>query len=125
LKKSKVIVIRTRSVFKNSKKLDFRLLEEMVKKGLSALTDEKDPRDALFHFYQPSDSIGIKVNCLGGEKVASSPEVVYATFNLFRDAGFGDERFLVWDRSNRELKEAGFSINSRSVFRIKYVTPSI
>jgi uncharacterized protein (DUF362 family) len=114
LSKSKVIVVRTPKVFKNSKKVDFRLVEEMVKKVLSALTGEKDPRDALFHFYRPSDSIGIKVNCLGGEKVATSPEVVYATFNLFRDAGFDDKRFLVWDRSDRELKEAGFSLNSRS-----------
>ena len=114
MEKSKVIVVRTQRVFKNSKKLDFRLLEEMVKKALSALTDEKDPRDAVSHFFRPADDIGIKVNCLGGQKVATSPEVVYAAFNLFRDAGFRDKNFLIWDRSNRELKEAGFSLNSAS-----------
>jgi len=114
LKKSKVIIVRTLKVFKNSEKVDFNLLQEMVEKALLALTNEKDSREALFHFYNPSDRIGMKVNCLGGKKVATSPEVVYATFNLFRKAGFDDKKFLVWDRSNRELKDAGFSLNSNS-----------
>ena len=114
MERSKVIVVRTQRVFKDSRKLDFRVLEEMVKKALSALSDEKDPRDAVSHFFKTSDDIGIKVNCLGGDKVATSPEVVYAVFNLFRDAGFKDKNFLIWDRSNRELKEAGFSLNSAS-----------
>ena len=114
MKKSKVIVIRTLKVFKNSKKLDFDVLQRMVGKALSALTGERDPREALFRFYKPSDQIGMKVNYLGGEKVATSPEVVYATFNLFRKAGFDDKNFVVWDRSNRELREAGFSLNSKS-----------
>jgi uncharacterized protein (DUF362 family) len=114
LKRSKVVIIRTPKVFKNSRKVDFALLQEMVKKALSALTQEKDPRDAVLHFYKPNDAIGIKVNCLGGEKVATSPEVVYATYNLFREAGFNDKRFLIWDRSDKELKDAGFSLNSKS-----------
>ena len=114
MNKSKVIVIRDQKVFKNSKTLDFDLLQKIIQKALSALTGENDPREALFHFYKASDHIGMKVNCLGGEKVATSPEVVYATFNLFRKAGFDDKKFLVWDRSNRELKEAGFSLNSNS-----------
>ena len=114
MKKSKVVVVRTLKVFKNSKKLDFDLLQMIVQKALSALTGEKDSREALFHFYKPSDHIGMKVNCLGGEKVATSPEVAYASFNLFRKAGFNDKKFVVWDRSNRELKDAGFSLNSKS-----------
>jgi uncharacterized protein (DUF362 family) len=97
----------------------------MVQKALSALTGENDPREALFHFYRPSDHIGMKVNCLGGEKVATSPEVVYATFNLFRKAGFDDKKFVVWDRSNRELKEAGFSLNSKSGGLKCYGTDSV
>lgn len=114
MKKSKVIIVRTLKVFKSSEKVDFNLLQEMVEKALLALTGEKDPREAVLHFYNPSDHIGMKVNCLGGKKVATSPEVVYTTFNLFRKAGFDDKKFLVWDRSNRELKDAGFSLNSNS-----------
>lgn len=114
MKKSKVIVVRTLKVFKNSKKVDFKLLQEMVEKALLALTGEKDARETVFHFYKPNDQIGIKVNCLGGKMVATHPEVVYATFNLFRKAGFNDKKFLIWERSNQELKEAGFSVNSKS-----------
>ena len=125
MNRSKVIIIRTPKVFKNSKKLDFDLLQVMVQKSLSALTGENDSREALFHFYEPSDHIGMKVNCLGGEKVATSPEVVYATFNLFRKAGFDDKKFVVWDRSNRELKEAGFSLNSNSGGLKCYGTDSV
>lgn len=111
--RSRVVLIKSKKVINSSGKVDLNLLQNMVAKGLSSLTSESDFRDAISRFYSKKQTIGIKVNCLGGKMVATHPELCITTVNLFEKAGFNKNKFLVWDRSNQELKEVGFSVNSK------------
>jgi len=109
--KSRVVVVRSKKVINSSGKVDLSLLQKMVARGLSSLTSETDFRDALFRFYSKKQTIGIKVNCLGGKMVATHPELCITTVNLFEKAGFKKKKILIWERSTQELDEIGYPVN--------------
>jgi len=65
------------------------------------------PIGALF---RPDDTVGIKVNSLGGAGMSPHPELVEALAALLRGLGVPPQRIIVFDRSSRELQRAGFTI---------------
>jgi len=109
--KSRVVVVQSKKVINSSGKVDLSLLQKMVARGLSSLTSETDFRDAIFRFYSKKQTIGIKVNCLGGKMVATHPELCITTVNLFEKAGFKKKKILIWERSTQELDEIGYPVN--------------
>jgi len=106
-----VVLVRWSKVISAPDKVDSDILQRMVDRGLSSLTGELTGKDSVFHFYNRQDNIGMKVNCLGGKMAATHPELALAVFKIFERAGFEKKRFVMWDRTTQELKEAGFPIN--------------
>ena len=111
LVKSRVVVVKSPGVISASGKVDKILLSKMVERGLSQLTFESNSSDALRHFFSPTDQIGLKVNCLGGEMASTHPEVALTVADLLKRAGNKDKNMVIWDRSSEELEEIGFPLN--------------
>ncbi len=111
-KKSKVVVVKSSKVISPSGKVDRSLLSEMVKSGLCKLTSESKAEDALRHFVSPKDQVGLKVNCLAGKMASTHPEMGLVCANLLKDSGVQPKNIIIWDRSERELQEVGFPLNS-------------
>ncbi len=65
------------------------------------------PKPALFG---AGDTVGIKVNSLGGPNLSPRPELLEALAAILREQGVAPQRIVVFDRSSRELKRAGFTI---------------
>jgi uncharacterized protein (DUF362 family) len=84
--------------------------------ALSRATGEPSPVDGLRRLFRPTDVVGIKVNTLGGVGVSTRPEVALKLAQWLRAAGVPADRILIWDRTNRELRAAGYEItNGRGV----------
>ncbi len=79
-----------------------------VEQVLTAATGVKDAREAVRALFQPGDTVGIKLNCLAGPAMSPRPEVVLAFARLLVASGLDARRIILFDRSSRELRRAGF-----------------
>ncbi len=62
-------------------------------------------------------TVGMKTNCLARFNPTSLPLVDALTELLVAHAGKDENDIVVWERSNRELKNAGFDLNAASFGR--------
>ena len=67
--------------------------------------------EAAASIFKPSDTVGIKVNCLAGRSLSPRVELVEALVDLLAGAGIDRRKIIVFERSSRELERAGFTIH--------------
>jgi uncharacterized protein (DUF362 family) len=82
-----------------------RLLDDAI----LAATGKPDAASAWGGMFWKREVVGIKVNCLAGRGLSTHPELVAAIVEGLAGAGVSRENIIVWDRSERELADAGFS----------------
>ena len=68
--------------------------------------------------FKPTDVVGIKVNCLGGRGVSTRPEVALQLAAFLQAAGVPPDRIYVWDRTDRELRAAGYVLSGGRGVRV-------
>jgi uncharacterized protein (DUF362 family) len=66
--------------------------------------------EAAAGLFSTRDVVGIKVNCLAGNKLSPRVELVEALVDLIAEVGVDRRKIIVFERSNRELQRAGFTI---------------
>ncbi|MFQ5878398.1 MAG: DUF362 domain-containing protein, partial [Acidobacteriota bacterium] len=71
---------------------------------------EPSPAAAMRRLFRKSDVVGLKVNCLAGRGLSPSPLLVRRLCDWLQDAGVPARNIVIWDRSDRELRAAGFAI---------------
>ncbi|MDI6828115.1 MAG: DUF362 domain-containing protein [Armatimonadota bacterium] len=92
--------------------IDQKVLNSMVAEGIKAFTGEKTETAAWKKLFKPNDVVGIKVNCLFSIGASTHPEIIASLIAGLRSIGIPANNIIVWDRNNREMKSAGFVINS-------------
>ncbi|MCD4748087.1 MAG: DUF362 domain-containing protein [Thermoanaerobaculales bacterium] len=88
------------------KSVFFRAVGEAVARSVGVAT----PEAAISRLVKPSDTVGIKVNCLGGPRMSPRPEVVEALVELVAGVGVERRKIVVFERLSRELENAGFTL---------------
>jgi len=78
--------------------------------ALAASVGAESGASAAATLFSPKDVVGIKVNCLAGRVLSPRVELVEALVDLIAEAGVDRGRIIVFERSNRELQRAGFTI---------------
>jgi len=113
---SKVFVIKAHGVLSSERKVKSSIVYKMMKLGLD-LVKESVISSSLDLF--PNTKTGIKINTIGGFKLTTRPETALALAKALEDKGVRPDNIIIWDRTNRELKEAGFTLNKdRGKFNI-------
>src|SRR6187455_1255823 len=59
-----------------TERVDVPTVQEMIRRGMTALTGDRDARDSWARFFNAQDFVGIKINCSGAPGAMSMPEVV-------------------------------------------------
>jgi uncharacterized protein (DUF362 family) len=95
-------------------KIQSEIVQQLVDGCLRRVTGAKTTQSAWKSLFGPKDRVSIKVNCIAGRNLSTRPEVVGAIVGGLRSAGVPDENIVVWDRTSRELINAGFQINTES-----------
>lgn len=108
--KSTVVIVRKPSS-QNNILTDSESIKEMYTQGLTSLAGQRNIADALHIFFKNKDKIGIKINTIGGRSLSTTPTTSLSLAELLVDNEWDSSNVLIWDRTNRELKEAGYSLN--------------
>ena len=109
--KSRVVIVRSKKVLNPGGAVDAGVLSAMVRSALLNLTGTAAPEKAWGSLFSPRDTVGIKVNAIAGRLLSPTPAWVPVLAQGLRAAGVEEKRIILWDRSSRELKEAGFPLN--------------
>lgn len=109
-----VAIGRRAGLLSASGALDAALLADGLGAAVARAVGEKSPVAALRRLFAATDVVGIKVNTLGGRGVSTRPEVALQLATWLQAAGVPADRIHVWDRSTRELREAGYAISAGS-----------
>jgi len=92
---------------------DRRAVVEMMERGMLELTGTPDLGSAWKCFVAPEDVVGIKVDCRGSARGATSKEVVREIIRGVKSAGVADNQIIVFDRFGDKLHAAGYRHNAR------------
>ena len=109
LAKSRVVVVR-HPALADAAGPDPRAVHGALDEGACALSGESDAAAAWARWFKPHDRVALKVNCLG---LATHPAVVAGLGQSLGTVGITPERTIVWDRTDRELERAGYTLRKR------------
>jgi uncharacterized protein (DUF362 family) len=91
--------------------------QDYLDRALQVLTGKSDAPAAWRSLFAPAETVGIKVSCLPGRPLSTSQGLVAAIVAGLLAAGLDRKNIVIWERSSRELENAGFTI-SRSGMKI-------
>ncbi|MDZ7262842.1 MAG: DUF362 domain-containing protein [candidate division KSB1 bacterium] len=110
--KSKIVIARNDLVRNAKGKLDSEQVGKLLDEALRSYYGITSLDQIWRKIVRPDDVVGIKVNCLAGKGISSSPELVAAIVEGVQRAGVRANRIVIWDRLADDLERAGFSINT-------------
>ncbi len=109
---SKVVVVRlTDGPSKRQAEKD--QYRRLLNVGLVLLSGESSPAAAVARLV-PKGAVGMKTNCLSPKITYTSPNLSQALAELLIESGRKDNDIIIWERTNRELKRAGYELNASS-----------
>jgi uncharacterized protein (DUF362 family) len=115
----RVVVVRSPAVWTAAGALDLAVLDRMFVRGFAVLTGERESARAATALFRPRERVGIKVNTIGGKAISTRPEVARALAAWIAGGGIATRDIVIWDRTTRELRDAGYAINTgRSDVRV-------
>jgi uncharacterized protein (DUF362 family) len=80
----------------------------MLDRAMTALTGEPKAADAWRRFFEPSDVVGIKVNCSGAPQIMSHPAVVAEVVRNLIAVGVKSQNIFVWERFPGQLDSVNY-----------------
>ena len=103
----------------NSMVIDQGVVQIMLDSAIRSLTGIVDVGGAwrsLFPGITQESTISIKINCINSQ-LSSHPETAYSIVNGLtamdvEGLPFPEKNIIIWDRTNNEMKRAGYSINT-------------
>lgn len=106
---SRVVVVRHDGVWDGDTP-DPAAVLQMLDTGIGVLSDASDTQAVWRTLFDPGERVLLKVNCIsyGGP---TQPVVAYAVAQRLQDAGLAAENILIFDRTDRELASAGYTLN--------------
>jgi len=106
----RVIAVKSdRSVDVETSAANDEVVREMMARGMCALTGKKTPLEAWRQFVQPSDVVGIKVNCGGHPWCVSAYEIVAEIVRQLGAAGVPPTQVFVYERFQNQLDEVNYA----------------
>ena len=116
--KAKIVIAKQASAGQSTAKIRNAEVIRLLNDSVAAFAGKPDAQSVWRSLFVPDDVIGIKVNSLAGDGLASHPVLVAAIVDGLASAGISRERIIVWDRQEHELEAAGFSRDSANGARV-------
>lgn len=116
--KANVVIAKQASAGQSTAKIKTAEVVRLLNDSAAAFAGKPDAQSTWRSLFVPDDVVGIKVNSLAGDGLASHPVLVAAIVDGLASAGISRERIIVWDRQEHELEAAGFSMDSVNGARV-------
>jgi Domain of unknown function (DUF362) len=104
-----VSVISEKCVDTATNEANDAVVREMMAQGMRSLTGAATTLDAWRRFFQPSDIVGIKVNCGGYPYVVSAYEIVGEVVRQLNAVGVPVSRIYVYERFQNQMDEVNYA----------------
>lgn len=91
-----------------SGKVDVPVVRDMIARGMRDLTGATDDREAWRSFFEPSDVVGIKVNCSGAPNIRSTPEIVAEIVRNLMALGVPAKQIWIYERFPDQMAEVRY-----------------
>jgi uncharacterized protein (DUF362 family) len=108
---SQVVFVRLKGILASGSAPDQDRLRRGFEAGFRALLGKERAADAIASVFPPSERIGVKINTIGGRSISTRREVSLALAGLLSETRRGARDIVIWDRTNRELQDAGYRLN--------------
>ncbi len=108
---SLVVFVRLKGILSAGQGLDETRLRTGFEAGFRALLGVERASDAVPAIFPASEKIGVKINTIGGRSISTRREVSLALAGLLAESRRGAKDIVIWDRTNRELQDAGYRLN--------------
>lgn len=113
-----VVAIARREGLLRDAAFDPAKLQQALGAAVARAGGEATPVEAFRRLFRPGDVVGIKVNCIAGRGLSPRPEVALQLAGWLQSAGIAPERIVIWDRTERELRDAGYTPNAGRGVRV-------
>ncbi len=87
-----------------TEKVDVPTVKEMIARGMTTLTSDKDPRDSWRRFFDANDFVGIKINCSGAPGAMSMPDVVAEIASNLMTVGVKPANIVIHERGGGQIR---------------------
>ena len=114
LPNSRIIIAKDKKFFNINGRADASVISKAINSALIKITDSEQPSVAWRRLFHENDIVGIKLNCLAGRQFSPHTEIVEAVINGVKSAGVKDKNIIIFERYNKELENAGFSIRKHN-----------
>ena len=112
---SRVVVVKY-SGNADNKFLDKNQYRRLLETAFSGLAGGADFGTYLIERF-PKGTVGMKTNCLAAYNPTLSPLIDALSELITQSTDIDDNHLIIWERTNRELKQAGFKLNASSFGR--------
>jgi uncharacterized protein (DUF362 family) len=109
--KSRVVIIRASGPIDPGSPADRARWARFFERGFGLFADGGDGKALAGSLFRPADRVGIKVNTIGGRAISTRPEVASALAGWLAGNGLPGKNIIIWDRTNRELRDAGYRLS--------------
>jgi uncharacterized protein (DUF362 family) len=112
LAKSRVVISRDSMLRGAGTTVDSHRMQSLLDRAMQALFDRDNPVEAWKKLVRPGETVGLKVNALGGRGFSSNFQLVESVCERLQEAGIKATDIVVWDRDTDELEHAGFHVST-------------
>ncbi len=85
-------------------------IRRLLDRTMCMAFDKKNVVDAWKAVVSPKDIVGIKINCLGGKRIATHRELTDAVIQSLMEAGVPAGNIIIWERSDKDLTKGGYAL---------------
>lgn len=110
--RSKVVIVKNENVVNNATgKINEEIINDMLTAAMKEISGLESIKACWGKYFSPKDIVGIKVNCIAGERLSTNPELVNGIISGLLLAQVKEDNIIIYDRATEELARAGFKIN--------------
>lgn len=110
--KSKVVIARDAMLRGTGTAVDSHRMLNLLDRTMQTLFDRDHPSDPWKRLVRPGETVGLKVNALGGRGLSSNVQLVDAICERLQQVGIRASDIIIWDRDSDELERVGFRVST-------------
>ena len=112
LAKPRVVIARDAMLRGAGTTVDSHRMLTLLDRAMQALFDRDNQIETWKRLVRPGETVGLKVNTLGGRGLSSNLQLVEAICERLQEAGIKASDIVVWDRDSGEMEHVGFHVST-------------
>jgi len=109
----RLVAVESAKAMKSLNQENPRVVVKMTNDALRHFTGKRTVAQAWREFIHPTDTVGLKLNCLASPNLGTSPAMVNAIVKGLQSIGIPNERIILYEQYKNQLvrRGSGFALN--------------